>query len=293
MNVSAASDAPRAAWKEALKRPLVRSADAGLVGSEAHASYLVDLGLPREVISLGYNVVDNVFFREGAHRAREAPPPSALPALQDSTPYFIASNRFVERKNLGTLLKAYAEYRQRTLSPWRLLLLGDGPLRADLEIAASDGVEFCGFQKHTTLPTFYGRAGAFVHPSRMDQWALVVNEAMAAGLPVLVSTGSGCYPYLVEPGRNGWTFAPDDAERMTTLLLRLTDMPASARRTMGEASQNIVARFGPERFAEGLSTALHTGAPRSTRGLTWSARLALAALRVTARHPMSFHAITE
>ncbi|MEM1056574.1 MAG: glycosyltransferase family 4 protein [Bacteroidota bacterium] len=289
MNVSSATDAPRSSWRESLKQILVRQTDSALVGGKAHADYLADFGLPRDHIARGYSAVDNAFFQDGARR--EAPP--ELPGLDDPAPYVIASNRMIARKGLPSLLTAYAAYRERVAFPWRLLLLGDGPLRAELEDMAGGGVVFCGFQQRDTLPLYYGRAEAFVHAAQMDQWALVVNEAMAAGLPVLVSTGAGCAPHLVERGRNGWTFEPGDTEALTDLLVRLHEMPEADRQAMGTASQEIIAEYGPDAFARGLWKAFQDGRARSKRGLGLSARLALTALVHLSRRANSLHAITE
>jgi glycosyltransferase involved in cell wall biosynthesis len=108
-------------------------------------------------------------------------------------------------------------------------------------------------------------AGAFVHASTTEQWGLVVNEAMASGLPVLVSNRCGCAPDLVEEGRNGFLFDPYDvsglADAMYSMAAERTD-----RVEMGLASQEIIAQWSPQNFAENLARAaeraLHVARPR-------------------------------
>ena len=78
-----------------------------------------------------------------------------------------------------------------------------------------------GFKQYDELPIYYGLAGAFIHASTTEQWGLVVNEAMAAGLPVIVSERCGCAPDLVENGRNGFTFDPYDVDALTHLMLKM------------------------------------------------------------------------
>jgi glycosyltransferase involved in cell wall biosynthesis len=85
-----------------------------------------------------------------------------------------------------------------------------------------------------------------------ETWGLTVNEAMAAGLPVLVSERCGCARDLVVEGRNGFTFDPCDVEALSKLMLRLSSTPEDQREAMGRASQEIIARWTPETFAEGL-----------------------------------------
>ena len=108
-----------------------------------------------------------------------------------------------------------------------------------------------GFKQYGELPLYYANAGAFVHASTTEQWGLVVNEAMASGLPVLVSERCGCAPDLVETGRNGYTFDPHDVDALARLML---DMASDAcdRAAMGRASREIVARWSPATFAEGF-----------------------------------------
>ena len=137
--------------------------------------------------------------------------------------YFLASARFIEKKNLSGLLHAYAAYRRATPDdPWSLVVLGDGELRPELErlrgeLGLDDVVSFPGYRSYQELPAYYGLASCFVHASTTEQWGLVVNEAMAAGLPVLVSNRCGCAANLVQEdgvqeGGNGFTSRSDETQ---------------------------------------------------------------------------------
>ena len=117
-------------------------------------------------------------------------------------------------------------------------------------------VYFPGFRQIEELPRFYAYAGAFVHASTTEQWGLVVNEAMASGLPVVVSNRVGCAMNLVNEGENGFTFDPLDVEALAKLLSKMTAMTKPERQVMGEASRGIIAEWGPERFASGLKAAV-------------------------------------
>jgi glycosyltransferase involved in cell wall biosynthesis len=110
-----------------------------------------------------------------------------------------------------------------------------------------------GFQQYADLPEFYATAGAFVHASSVEQWGLVVNEAMASGLPVLVSNRCGCADELVDEGHNGFTFDPSDVESLAAMMVLLSDR--ADRSTMGVESRRIMAKYGPERFASGFKAA--------------------------------------
>lgn len=295
MTDSKADDAPRAAWREALKGRLVQQFDAALVAGTPHRAYLADLGLLASRIVTGYDVVDNAYFEREAETIRRDPASArALPGLDDPTPYFLASSRFLARKNLPVLLDAYRRYRARHDAPWRLVLLGDGPLRSDLEQQIErdgiGGVTLPGFRSFEELPAYYALAGAFVHPAVADQWGLVVNEAMAAGLPVLVSTGAGCAIDLVEDGGNGYRFVPDDPTALAEHLHTIATLPDADRRRMAERSQAIIADYTPALFAERLWEAVELGRPHRDRGLGLPARLLLAALRRAPRAD-TFHSV--
>ena len=149
--------------------------------------------------------------------------------------YFLASARFVSKKNLSHLLLAYERYKAlRGKRSWKLVVIGDGPLRKNLhrqcrDLKLDDDVSFPGFVQYSKLPAYYGLAGAFVHVSVVEQWGLVVNEALAAGLPVLVLDRCGCVRELVSEGRNGFVFDALDIERLVELMARLSDNQIPAR----------------------------------------------------------------
>jgi ubiquinone/menaquinone biosynthesis C-methylase UbiE len=274
-------DERRVAWKEWVKRRLVALYSGALVGGRPQGDYLAKLGMPQDRIFSGYDAIENDYFARNAGQSRkqEADYRSRY-GLPEK--YFLASARFLENKNLPRLLEAYARYRtlcedQRPQTtgpqdssdiplssspvvPWSLVLLGDGPLRPALNSQLSTlnlhgHVLLPGFKQYPDLPAYYGLAGAFIHASTTEQWGLVVNEAMASGLPVLVSNRCGCASDLVQEGVNGFTFEPDHADQLAQLMRQIAafDFPLSA---FGAASQAIVARFGPPAFASGLRGAL-------------------------------------
>ena len=263
MSETTAWDGPRQLHREWVKRQLVSGFQAGLVGGRPHRKYLATLGVPPGNAFLGYDAVDNDYFAE---RAKEARARSSAMRLSYGLPqqYFLASARFVEKKNLLKLLEAYARYkiltRRKDEEAWNLVLLGDGPLRPALRsrLHALDlhgCVHLPGFIQYTELPIYYGLACAFVHASRTEPWGLVVNEAMASGLPVLVSNRCGCTNELVEDGRNGFVFDPDNGEQLAQLMIRVASMEEGSRSQMGAASRETIAKWGLGRFAQGLSAA--------------------------------------
>ena len=123
-----------------------------------------------------------------------------------------------------------------------------------------------GFVQYEELPMYYALAGAFVHASISEPWGLVVNEAMASGLPLIVSRKCGCVPELLEEARNGFSFSPEDVDELATLLLRMAAFSDAERELMGRRSSRIVDSWSVERFANGLRDAVTAAecAPRKS-----------------------------
>ncbi len=286
MTDSKADDAPRSPIRERIKARILGGYDAAVTAGSASREYLTSLGIAEDLIWLGYDVVDNDYF---ASQAAASADRRDLPGLDSDEPFFLASNRFIQRKNLARLLDAYGVYRGTSTQPWRLILLGDGPLRSELEARAPDGVVFPGFRQIDELPAYYARAKAFVHTALVDQWALVINEAMACGLPVIVSTGAGCHRDLVLPGKNGFVFDPEDAEELAGHLDSMAS--ASDLDQMGERSRQIIADWSPDRFAESMASAAEAAAQRGDRPFDPILRTVLATMRLRGRSTTSFHAI--
>ncbi len=261
MSESARQDEPRTWWKEMIKRRVVGVYSAALVGGQRHVEYLVELGMPRDSIFTGYDVVDNAYFRRRAEEVRSQKS-DVRKQYGLSENYFLASARFIEKKNLPTLIRAYAAYRQKSEAsgnpPWDVVLLGDGPLREALNSQLSTlnlhaHVHLPGFKPYDELPVYYALAKAFVHASTTEQWGLVVNEAVASGLPVIVSERCGCVPELVRG--NGFTFDPIDERELPSRLLQIASLSDDERRSLGDASYRIAENFAPEHFGEGLEQA--------------------------------------
>src|SRR6266567_3607892 len=261
MSESARQDEPRTWWKEMIKRRVVGVYSAALVGGQRHVEYLVELGVPRDSIFTGYDVVDNAYFRRRAEEVRSQKS-DVRKQYGLSENYFLASARFIEKKNLPTLIRAYAAYRHKSEAsgnpPWDVVLLGDGPLREALNSQLSTlnlhaHVHLPGFKPNDELPVYYALAKAFVHASTTEQWGLVVNEAVASGLPVIVSERCGCVPELVRG--NGFTFDPIDERELPSRLLQIASLSDDERRSLGNASYRIAENFAPEHFGEGLEQA--------------------------------------
>lgn len=253
MTESTAFDHRRRPVREWFKRTLLRMLFGWAVtGGKAHVRYLEDLRFPRERILGCYDVVDNEAIRAGTMALR------AEKKDQSRSPYFLFVGRLAEEKNVETLLTSWLRYRNAG-GQWGLVLAGDGPRRAALEALAAVSpaggeVVFTGLKSMKELLPLYAAAGCFVLPSTREPWGLVVNEAMAAELPVLVSRRCGCREDLVAEGGNGFSFDPDQGQELTELLWRMEHLPASARARMAECSGEIISRYTPRAFGRAVAS---------------------------------------
>lgn len=262
LSESKEDDAPRKWLTEVIKKALVSQYHSALVGGIKHKDYLVKLGLREDAIFFGHNIIGN----QDYHPTRLAD--SSHP-LKPQKPYFLAINRFINKKNISTIIQAYADYRQKQSSnPWDLVLCGDGELRLQIEaqIKALD-LEFCihlaGFLQPNELLPYFAHASCFIHASIQEQWGLVVNEAMAAGLPVIVSNRCGCFDELVIESKTGFGFDPTKPLELTNLMLKVSS-PDFDIDSMKKSTLEHIGKFGPSLFANGLHQAIQYALAQKT-----------------------------
>ena len=164
-----------------------------------------------------------------------------------------------------------------------LLIAGDGPLLASLhdEVARlqiGSFVRFLGHVDYNQLPTVYSRARCLVLPSTVEQWGLVVNEALAAGRPVLLSNRCGAAADLLLAGKNGYSFDPYDEIEIAECILKITSCRDLQK--FRAASIEKAAQWGLERFGSGLKACIDiaVGRPKKRHFITWVSATAASTL---------------
>jgi glycosyltransferase involved in cell wall biosynthesis len=268
------ADVPRSRLVNAVKRRFYANVDAMLVPAPTHSESCQFFGMPASRIFFGVDVVDNDFFATRAAFSRQSLGHRTLVDGQPRRACFLGVGRQVPRKNWCFLLDAYARYRALAGSDdaWDLVLVGDGPDRERIatrarELGLTSSLRLLGSMPPRQMPSAYAMAECLVLPSFYGEtWGLVVNEAMACGLPVLVSDECGCAGALVESGRNGWTFSPRDVDALTALLQRMAGLPDAQRCALGSHSRAIIADWSLDRFARGAWEAIHACASMRRRG---------------------------
>jgi glycosyltransferase involved in cell wall biosynthesis len=173
----------------------------------------------------------------------------------------------------------------------QLMIVGDGPLRDAViqrarELAIQDRLLMPGHLEYAEMPQIYHGACAFVLFSTTEQWGLVVNEAMSAGCPVLVSDRAGCVPELVSNGVNGFTVDPFDPKDLAEKLLYLHRHP-SIRSAFGLRSRNIIGAFSPRAHADNVINVAKHAVELGSRRKSVRGRLCLSAMIIKHRFAKS------
>lgn len=240
---------------ENIKSRLVGLFSAGFVAGERSREYLIKLGMPAERIAIGCDVVDNDHFAQlSKQNCRDKIIQISL-GLPDK--YFLAVNRLTPEKNVATLIKAYAGYcSEGAPGGWGLVIVGAGILQDELKaLVASLQIEgrviFTGSVSYADIPACYALASTFVLASLSEPWGLVVNEAMSAGLPVLISDRCGSSVDLVHHGKNGFCFNSNDVEALAKLMKEMASDRLDIS-SMGLSSREIIAEWSVERYVAGI-----------------------------------------
>ncbi len=177
------------------------------------------------------------------------------------------------------MLQSYSIYQQQG-GCWGLKLVGSGPKESSIREAIAklphpERVELLPFCQLEQLGQLYGQASAFVLASSIDQWGLVVNEAMAAGLPCLVSSACGCAVDLIDHGVTGWCFDPAAPSQLIELFHIAEQQSAEGRQAMVAAARKRLEAFTPASFAQGLAQAVNQAVaqPRFSRRAALASQL--------------------
>jgi len=234
-----------------LRRLIRRAAHAYLVNGRQGREYIEDLGVPSKSIFETGQVVDTQTFARRLSADERA-------ALRDELGIrghcYLFCGSLSPRKGSDKLLDAWSEFSRHTGARVTLILAGEGSERAALEQRVADAglanVRFLGHVQRDRLPAIYQAADVFVLPTLEDCWALVVNEAMASGLPVINSKYAGSSDLIVD-GETGWVVDPFDRNDLVAKL-RLALEARDRRRAMSEAVRETIAHFSVPAVAERL-----------------------------------------
>lgn len=203
-------------------------------GERARQHFQGNLGM-KKPLEIGYSVVDNRHFARGK-------------AQTSNRPILLTVARFAPEKNLETLIRAFQKSELR--NHWTLQLVGGGPEKEELVRLANqaESIVFSDWLSYAELPDLYASASFFILPSRFEPWGLVVNEAMAAGLPIALSEECGCRPDLLGSD-NGFSFQAEKEKELVDVLNRIAGLNPESLQKMGQASRERIKGFSTETWS--------------------------------------------
>lgn len=206
-------------------------------GKRAEEHFSDNLNIKRDKITRGYSVVDNLHFTTSDR------------AIKSDDKILLCVARYAPEKNLDMLIRAFIQ--SELYKTWRLVLLGDGPERELLEQQTAHhlNIELTGWKHYNELPEWYAKASCFILPSKFEPWGLAVNEAMSAGLPIIISEECGCAPDLLT-ANNGWSFPAKDSQALVTVFNDLAISSQDTLAKMAEVSKSIIAEYAVKIWAE-------------------------------------------
>ena len=261
-------DKQRSVWHELLKSMILGCYSAAIVGAKRHIDYFRFLQFRRRPILPGYDAVNIDRVREQAGNA-----PALSNVDYDMRP-FVFVGRFVKKKNLEKLLEGYACYLALGGPPARrLILVGSGDEETILRRRCDDLdithlVDFTGFLTAAEVSRTLASSLALMLVSSEEQWGLVVNEALAVGLPVVVSHEVGSRDALVRNLVNGFVVESNSPAGIgNAMLLLATDQALWER--MATASYGRAWLGDTERIADAVESLLYPEGPAA------AARIAL------------------
>ncbi len=233
-------------WTTPIVRWLVRSANAWIADGSRAATYLASLGATSERTFPAFNAVDNAFYWE-ASRLNDAEKAAVRSQLgEDDGPVLIYVGNLLALKGVFELVEAFAIFGEHDATA-QLFIVGEGgdgdTLRSRcVQLGITDRVVFTGFMEADEIAKCFGIADLLVLASRQEIWGMVINEALASGVPVLATDVCGAIADLVEEGVNGYVVPSGDAEVLADAMIRHFSAPETHEQ-MRAAARDRIASF--------------------------------------------------
>lgn len=245
----------RHAFKDAVKRYMFRRVDATMGSGEESREFAIRCGArPDRAMRLPHVIDLEHYQRALAIPEQEKAALRNKIGLQGVT--FVYVGRLWWGKGLGYLLDAFKAAQNKDNVEMSLLILGDGPEESLLkEKCLNDGIEnvfFEGFIQKEAMPAYYAVADAMVFPTLGDPYGLVLDEAMAAGMPLISTNAAGDVIDRIDDGINGYIVPAKNAEALAQRMHEVA-LNAELRMEMGAKSAAKIEGKNPKKWAENFS----------------------------------------
>jgi glycosyltransferase involved in cell wall biosynthesis len=244
-----ASEQGRGSLRNFIRRRVPKHADAFVTLGASGIRYLRSIGANEEQIFRIPCTADVTHFAQ-----------TPLERYSPEAHRLLYVGQIIERKGLLPFLSVLCAWAER--NPTRQIewvFAGDGPLRPKLEahrVPPNLHLRFLGNLAYDSLPNLYSEAGIFAFPTLADTWGVVVNEAMASGLPVLGSRYAQAVDELVSEGQTGWLFRPDRSDETYTAIERALSTPIETLNQMRKRARETAVQLTPDHIASLIENAV-------------------------------------
>lgn len=248
-------------------RTVYRNIDCALFVGKANRDYFLKHGISKNRLVFAPHSVDNDYFSaDSAERLSEAVRRRQELGISEETVVFLFAGKLIEKKSPALLLETFLKLPDYLLKRSHLLFVGDGKLKPALEKRGEnyDQITFLPFQNQSSLPIIYRMANVFVLPSSnvfvlpssSETWGLSVNEAMACGIPAIVSDRVGCEQDLVRDTGAGWSFAAGDGEALRKILSQAIELDKVGLSRMGKIAKSLISKYSYMNTSEAIEAAV-------------------------------------
>jgi glycosyltransferase involved in cell wall biosynthesis len=216
-------------------------------------SYLMSIGAADEKVFIATNTVDTSFFETATNECRQS-------IHNDGLNHFLYLGYLVPRKNVGLLIDIANELKQKR-NDFCIDIIGDGESREQLELKVKnldlcEFVKFHGFKQKNELPSYFANTKALLFQTDFDIWGLVLNEAMAAGVPCLSSANAGASNDLIQNGHNGFVVDYENKADIIEKINFIIENPEKATEMGKRASEFMHANANVSVCAKGFVNAI-------------------------------------
>ncbi|MCB0396425.1 MAG: glycosyltransferase family 4 protein [Flavobacteriales bacterium] len=191
---------------------LIRKYSTTFYVGKLNREYLEAHGAKETQLAYAPHAVDQAFWH-----------PDPLQKKESEVITFLWVGKMVDIKRPEDMVRAFLKASGKD-PDIRCIMVGDGPLRKKCEqlSAGSDRISWVGFKNQTELLPLYQKTNCLVMTSLSETWGLVVNEAMACGIPAIVSELCGCVPDMIDGKGSGWTYPPGDVDALAQKISEAT-----------------------------------------------------------------------
>lgn len=236
---------------------IVRHADSCIAYGVRSQKYLEKLGAQKKQIDIFLNSVDVAYFHQHTQMTNEKRIElRQANNISEKDLVFLFVGQLIERKGILQLINAFLAVLESQQKPHiSLMIIGDGPLEKEvvnlIPPIYRKHIRLIDHMEYSQLPQFYAISDVSILPSLREVWGLVVNEAMACGLPVLVSSRAGCADELVSSDQNGYTFE-SSAQDIQHAIQKMINKTSEQRTEMGKESYRIIRSYTDKKSAQKL-----------------------------------------